>query len=93
MFRRRFPVADMAPGPRATTGKELLGISEPLLSMRATAMRFGAMIRRSVEVARNWRRCCHGEEGMSRFFGSVTLSQACPGPTAILIDEFDAGGF
>jgi hypothetical protein len=40
MFRRRFPVADMAGGPRATTG------------MRATAMRFGAMIGRSVEVAR-----------------------------------------
>jgi hypothetical protein len=39
MYRRRFPVADMAPSPRATTGKELLGISEPLLSMRATAMR------------------------------------------------------
>jgi hypothetical protein len=40
MYRRRFPVADMAPSPRATTGKELLGISEPLLSMRATAMRW-----------------------------------------------------
>jgi hypothetical protein len=30
---------------------------------------------------------------MLGFFGSVTLSQACPGPTAILIDELDAGGF
>ncbi len=27
------------------------------------------------------------------FFWSLTLSQACPRPTAVLIDEVDTGGF
>jgi hypothetical protein len=31
--------------------------------------------------------------GVLGFFWSLTLSQACPGPTAVLIDELDAGGF
>jgi hypothetical protein len=31
--------------------------------------------------------------GMLDFFWSLTLSQACARPTAVLIDELDAGGF
>jgi hypothetical protein len=30
---------------------------------------------------------------MLDFFWSLTLSQACAGPTAVLIDELDAGSF
>jgi hypothetical protein len=51
-------------------------------------VRVPALLRRTLLV-----QVVEDESGMLGFFWSLTLSQACPRPTAVFIDELDARCF